>query len=228
MSGDVGSIERAGSPRTTLEVTGLDKSAIERLLGTASGELAFNTFFNDAANQSHAALKGLPTADVDVLWFLGTTLGDVAAGMTAKQVNYDWQRPQDGSLLGSVQCLGSGRILESGKSVTAGKITHSSASSSTGDVTDQTTSGAVGFLQIFSVGSGTPTFIIEDSSDTTNGIDGTWVTLISFATQAQGAERKTVSGTVDKGLRARTTGSFSAAVFAMALRRGESVDTEGY
>ncbi len=224
LSGDVGAVATAASPKSALAITGLDKSAVERVLGLADGELSFNTWFNDATDQEHAALKGLPTTDAVALYLMGTALGDAAAGLAGKQINYDWSRNDDGSLKGSVQVLANGTPLEWGDAVTAGKVTHASASSSTGSVGAQSTAGAMGYLQVFSVGSGTPTFVIEDSSDTTNGSDGTWATLLTFATQVQGAERKTVTGTVEKGLRATTTGTFTNAVFAMALRRGTAND----
>lgn len=228
LSGDVGVMDRVAGPRTTLAANGLNSSAMERLIALSSGEMSFRTYFNDAANQQHVALKGLGTTDKVAMWFTGTTLDDVCAMLNGKQINYDPTRGADGSLLFLTQVLGNADPIEWGNTVTAGKITHSSAGSSTGSIGTQTTNGAVGYINIFSVGSGTPTFILQDSQDTSNGIDGTWATLITFATQAQGAERKEVSGTIDKGLRMTTTGSFANAVFAVGLRRGESVDDVAY
>jgi len=228
LSGDVGSFDRISSPVELLLATGINKSAVERIPGKRSGEISFRNFFNDAANQQFAALKAPPTADVVAVLFISSTLGEVAAGLLAKQMNFDWDRNESGDLLGLVQCLGSGKVLEWGESVTAGKITHSSSGSSTGKVESQTTAGCALYLQVMSVASGTPTFVVQDSSDTTNGIDGSWATLGTFTIQSQGAERITVSGTVEKAVRATTTGSFSNAVFAMMIRRGESVDVEGY
>ena len=228
LSGDIGSIENAASPRTFLSAPVLDKSAMVRLKGRTDGALDFSTWFDDAALLEHVALSGLPTADVVSIWFLGTTLGDVCGMLSSKQVNYDPTRAEDGSLAIMVNNQGQGVPLEWGKSVTAGKVTFSSAGSKTGEITAQTTSGGVGYIQVFSVGSGTPTFVLQDSSNTTNGIDGDWATLITFATQARGAERKEVSGTVEKALRLTTTGSFANAVCAVGFRRGESVDDVAY
>lgn len=225
LSGDVGAVRGAGSPRALLDATGIDKSARERVVGPSDGRLAFTTWFNDATDQEHDALKGLPTADRALLYAMGTSLGEAAAGLVAKQVGYDWLRDPDGSLRGAVEAVAVASPLEWGKMLTAGKVTHASAASETGDVDAQSTAGLIGFLQVFSIGSGTPTFVIEHSSDTTDGTDGSWSTLLTFdAASAPAGERKTATGTVEKGLRARTTGTFTNAIFAMAFRRGTPQD----
>jgi len=228
ISGDVSAMDNVSSPKEVLDVTGIDKSAIERIAGRGSGEVSFTTFFNDAANQQHAALKSVSRTDVVACYFQSSTLGETAAGIVAKQMNYDTTRGTDGSLTNSVQLLANSNVLEWGNTVTAGKITQSSAGSTTGIVTASSPAGGAAYIQIFSLSSGTPTFVLQDSSDTTNGTDGSWATLLTFATQAVGAERKTVSGTVNKGLRITTTGTFSNAVIAVMFRRGEAVDAEGY
>lgn len=52
------------TPRAVQEVTGLDKSAIERLLLLADFSVTLNGVFNDAANKSHAVLKTIPSTSV--------------------------------------------------------------------------------------------------------------------------------------------------------------------
>lgn len=236
LSGDVGSLSRIACPRPTLPATGISSSARERLQGLSDGEIAFNTYFNDADDAEHEVLKASAAIEY-VMYFRGTTLGNPAAMLVALQTNYDWARNQDGSLLGTVQALSKGAIgasplnkgLEWGTMITAGKITHASATSTTGEVTAQTTAGYAAQLQIFSLASGTPTITIEDSSDTTTGADGTWATLEAFSiNSAQTSERIEGTGTVDKGLRLTTTGVFTNLVFAVALRRGLAVDSVAY
>lgn len=229
LSGDVGSLENVSTPMTTLDATGIDKSAMERIAGTHSGEISFSTYFNDAALQEHIALKGLPTTDVLASYTMGTALGDTSAHIVAKQINYDWTRGADGSLMGTVQLLSNSVGLEWGELVTAGKITLSSAGSTVGSVAGAGTSnGCAAVLHVFSLSSGTPTFKVQHSSDTSNGSDGSWSDLITFTIQAQGVERLSASGTCSKGLRITSTGTFSNAVIAVTLRRGESTDVEGY
>lgn len=236
LSGDVGAIQRIACPRPTLGVTGINSSARERVQGMSDGEITFNSWFNDADDQQHEVLQAKGTIEY-VMYFNGSTLGNPAAMLVALQTNYDWTRGADGSLEATIQTLSKGAIgatplnkgLEWGKMITAGKITHATATSTTGEVTAQTTAGYAAQCQIFSLASGTPTITIEDSSDTTNGVDGVWVTLEAFTiNSAQSAERIEGSGTVDKGLRITTSGTFSNLVFAVALRRGISQDSVAY
>lgn len=52
------------TPRGVQDVTGVDKSAIERLLLLTDFSITMNGVFNDAANMSHAVLKTVPSTDV--------------------------------------------------------------------------------------------------------------------------------------------------------------------
>ncbi len=236
VSGDVGAIQKISTSKPSLNATGINSSAKERLQGAADGGIDFSVFFNDAAGQEHVVLKAAAAIEY-YLYLHGSTLGNVCAMLVGLQTKYDWSRNQDGSLTGSVSGVSKGAIgatktdysLEWGTQITAGKITHASATSSTGEVTASSASGAAAQLQIMSLGSGAPTVLIEHSSDTTNGIDGAWATLLTFTIGAANlAERITVSGTVNKGLRATTTGVFTNLVFAIGLRRGTAVDTVAY
>lgn len=239
LSGDVGSVQRIETLVSLLEVTGIDSSTVERAQGISDGALEFNAWFNDngAANRAagagstHVVLSTLPTTNILLMYCRGASLGSVCAALSALQVGYGGQRGADGSLAFSVATqAAAGAPLEYGELVTAGKITHASASTSTGSVAAAaTTFGGVGYLQGFSIATGTATVVIQHSSDTTNGVDGTWATLLTFANTSATwpiGERKTVTGTVNKGLRAQTTGTFTNAVFAIGFRRGASGDRE--
>jgi hypothetical protein len=52
------------TPRGVQDVTGVDKSAMERLLLLADFSITFNGVFNDAANMSHAVFKTVPSTSV--------------------------------------------------------------------------------------------------------------------------------------------------------------------
>lgn len=52
------------TPRGVHEVTGLDKSAVERLLLLADFTITLNGLFNDAANLSHAVFKTISSTSV--------------------------------------------------------------------------------------------------------------------------------------------------------------------
>ena len=51
-------------PRANQDVTGIDKSAPERILLLADLSLSLNGVFNDAANLSHAVFKTVPSTSV--------------------------------------------------------------------------------------------------------------------------------------------------------------------
>lgn len=53
------------TPRGVQDVTGVDKSANERLLLLADASITLNGVFNPAANKSHAVLKTVPSTSVN-------------------------------------------------------------------------------------------------------------------------------------------------------------------
>jgi hypothetical protein len=229
LSGDVGAITALASPRPTLEVTSINKSAVERLMRRGDGVVEFNTWFDDAANAEHDALKGLPTADAHVMYAHGTTLGDVAAGLVAKQLNYDWTRNQDGSLQGTVRCEANASVLEWGKTLTAGVDTHAGATNGTSvDDGASSSNGIAGYLQLLAFTGTDITVSIEESSD--DGAADPWTTKLTFTQQtaARKAERKTASGTVERYLRVSSSGTFTSADIAVMYRRGDANDDEAY
>jgi len=71
LSGDVGAVNTIADRTGLLDATGIDKSGRERMSGLASGEISFNSFFNDAAGQAHEALKGLVKTDRIAMWLKG-------------------------------------------------------------------------------------------------------------------------------------------------------------
>jgi hypothetical protein len=60
---DVTDLEFA-TPREEQDVTGIDKSAKERLLLLADFTVTLNGVFNDAASKSHAVFKTVPSSSV--------------------------------------------------------------------------------------------------------------------------------------------------------------------
>jgi hypothetical protein len=87
-----------------------------------------------------------------------------------------------------------------------------------------------GVLHIFDINSGTPTVIIQESSDSGSG--DAWATIKAFAAVANGnepaSERVTVAGGIERYLRISVTGTFSNCKYAVAVRRGESTDDTAY
>jgi len=228
LSGDVSAVSTISGRKATLDTPVIDKAAMVRLAGHGDGEISFSTWFDDGTNLAHTALSPLPTTDAVVLYTRGVAADSPAAGLVAKQINYDGTKGSDKAMSFNVQCLGQGTPLEWCVLLSNGQITHSSAAS-TSDKDDgaSSSSGLAAYIQMVDINSGTPTVKIEDS---TNG--SSWADLVSFSGIADGAEPKaervTVSGNVNRYLRITSTGTFSNAKFVLAYRRGESVDDTAY
>jgi hypothetical protein len=221
LSGDIGSLGAIGGGPAVQDVTGIDKSAFERLGLVRDGRLEFVSFFNPATDRAHPRLKLLPTTDVLISYLRGTALGGQAASIAAKQANYDPNRGNDGSLTFAVQALANGYGLDWGRTLTAGKRTDSTATNGASvDHTDVTTAfGWQAFLHVFAFTGTSVTVTIQDSAD-----DAAWANLTGGAfTAASGITSQRLEGgrtaTVRRYLRAITSGTFSNAVFAVVFTR---------
>ncbi len=231
LSGDVGAVNTLTMSRGVTPVTGIDKSAVERLHTHRDGEISFQAWFNDAAGQAHPVLSSLPTADRIVsYWHRATAVGDPAAGMVAKQIGYDPNRGQDGSLTIDTQALANGSGLDWGVSLTPGIRTDGGAVNGAvhdyGATIGQTLFGMQAFLHVFAFTGTDATVTIEDSAS-----DFAAATLASFTEVAtlggsNTSERISTSrsGTVDRFVRVITTtsGGFSDLQFAVLLVKNET------
>lgn len=224
ISGDVGSISNWSTPVGTFNVTGIDKSANERLQGLVSGSVTYNSFFNDAAGAIFAASK-VPATDTIMTWALGQTVGDAAGMIQGMNVNFDPTRAADGMLTFDINMLNNGNIPVWGVMLTPGlKTDTSAANGATLDQGAQTTAGAEGFFHCTSFTGSNFTATIQDSA---NGSD--WGTLKAFTqVTAEGSERWTVSGTVERYVRVISSGTFNPVSFAVSFRRGAATDTVTY
>src|SRR5262249_53522441 len=95
LSGDTASLGSIHGGPAAIDVTGINKSAYERLGGLRDGGISWVSYFSPTG--APPKLSALPTADVVVSYFRGTAVGNPAASVNAKQVNYDPTRGQDGS-----------------------------------------------------------------------------------------------------------------------------------
>lgn len=225
ISGDVGTVGRIAKPSPQLDVTAINASGHERIYAHVDGAIDFTAFFNDATsptNQEHAALKAKGSgADQIVTYFHGSTIGNMAAGLVAKQINYDGTRAADGSLTFNVQALANAKGLDFGEMLTAGKRTDSAATNGSGlDGLAASANGLVAYLQVFAF-SGTSVTVKVQMDDNSGFLSPT--DLLTF-TAANGvtAERKVtaaVDTAVERYLRVVTTGTFSNAVFAVMASR---------
>lgn len=98
-----------GTPRAVQDVTGVNKSAIERLLLLADMTVTLNGVFNDAANMSHVVFKTVPGTSV-----LRTTTLAISGQTLAAELfytDYATTRGADGSLTWSAPgVLGDGTV----------------------------------------------------------------------------------------------------------------------
>lgn len=234
LSGDIGEISRIGGGPAPLTVTGINKSAFERIGGVRDGAIDFLSWFNPAAGAQHDALSTLPTTDVIVSYFRGTAIGSPAASMVAKQVNYDPDRGTDGSLSFTINALANGYGLEWGDQLTAGLRTDTAATAGTAyeDPGQATTNfGLQAYLQVTAFTGDAAddiTIKLQESSDNSGDayadvVGGAFTTLVVGTTDAPRAQRIATATNlaVEQFLKVTTTSTtgFTSCTFAVMIVR---------
>jgi hypothetical protein len=224
ISGDTSAISSWSTPVEVLDITGIDKSAIERLQGRAGTAVSFNVFFNDAAGAAHLASR-VPAAATNLTWAIGQTVGNTAGMMSGMTTSYDPTRAADGMLTFDIEAVGNGTAPVWGVMLTPGAKTDTGAANgATLDQGAQTTAGAEIILHVTSFTGSNFTATVQDSSD-----GSSWGTLKAFTqVTAIGNERVTVSGTVERYVRVISAGTFNPVTFAVSFRRGAATDSVAY
>lgn len=235
ISGDVGSVDKITSKVAPLEVTGINKSAIERIYGLRDGSIDFMSYFNPSNNGSipgpkgeHFILSQLPSADTQVIVCpSATALGQPACALQAKQINYDPKRSAKGELTFQTNADGEGFAMEWGILGTPGVRTDTTATNGTSiDNAASTAFGLQAYLQVMSVTGTSVTVTVGHSTDNVS-----FSSLVAFAAATSGGspqvQRVSVSNatTVNRYLRIQTTGTFSNAVFGVVLVRNSLAGT---
>ena len=210
-----------------LDMTAINASAKERILSHLDGEIGFNAFFNDAAAQEHAVLKARGSGSNRVMtWLRGGTIGKGAYGIVAKQVNYDANRAEDGSLTFEVQGLGAAYGGEFADQLTDGLRTDTAATNGSSlNNAAATSKGVSAYLQVTAFTGTDVTMKIQSSSD--NGVGDAFATITGGAftqvTSAPAAERIVTSLTqaVEQYLRliTETTGGVTSVTFSVVVCR---------
>lgn len=228
VSGDITSLGRIGGGPAPWQVTGIDKSAVERIGLQRDGGIEAVAYFNPDVGGTHDTLSALPRTDQIVTYCRGTTLGKPAACLVGKQINYDATRGDDGSLTFAVQALANGFGLEWGRNLTAGVRTDSAATNgSSVDGGAATSFGLQAYLHVFAFTGTDATITIQQSSDDgavdpfADVTDGAFTQVTSAPT----SERIATDGaqTVERYLRVATTTSagFTDLQFAVVVVRNE-------
>lgn len=223
LSGDIGSLGRIAGGPATLEVTGINKSAFERIGGQRDGAVEFMSYFNPATGMSHDRLGNLPTTDVQLHYCRGTTVGAPAAAMIAKQIGYNGNRATNGAFTFQTQAQSNGYGLEWGRQLTAGKRTDSTATNGASiDTTASAAFGAQAYLQVFAFTGTSVTVTIQDSADDSSFANVTGLTFTAATGITTERLATANNATIRRYLRAVTTGTFSEAVFSVIVVKNET------
>lgn len=231
-SGDVGQLGAIGGGPALLTVTGIDKSAYERIGGLRDGRIEYTAWFNTVpvTGAIHEKLSPLPRTDQILTYCRGTTLGADAASLVGKQVNYDPTRGDDGMLTLGVSGQSNGYGIEWGNQLTAGIRTDTAATNGTGfDTAASASFGGQGYLQAFSFVGTDVTVKIQDSADNVTFADVAGFNFTQITGSTPLAERIALgpTATLRRYLRAATvtTGGFTSLAFSVNVVKNESTVT---
>lgn len=222
LSGEVNALSKVSSPLATFDVTPINVKAHVRIPGLRDGAIDFNTFFDPAVNHSHPVLATLPRTDVVACYFAGgQAIGNAAACMVAKQVDYAPTRANDGALSSTVSSVANSYGLDWGDQLTAGLRTDTTATNGTArDFSAASSFGFQMYLQVTAFTGTDVTVKLQDSADNVTFAD---LASGAFAqtTAAHTAQRVAVGGTatVRRYVRASTvtSGGFTSVTFAVVL-----------
>jgi len=222
LSGDIASLESLTQPMIPLDVTGIDKSAHERIPGQIDGSMAFTAFFNPAAGRAHPIFKTMPRTDVQMIYMHGSAVGNIAAAQIGKQVDYSPKRANDGSLIASIAAQANGFGLEWGNMLTPGLRTDTAATLGANyDFGAATSFGFQAYLQVTAFTGTDVTIKLQDATTSGGAYADITGGAFTVVTAAPFVQRIAVAGaaTVREFVRVTTTttGGFTGATFAVVL-----------
>lgn len=222
VSGDIGSLSKIGGGPAALEVTGIDKSAFERLGGLRDGGIAFNAWFNP--DRAHLILADLPNADAVVTYLRGSGLGRPGACLVGKQLNYDGTRGDDGAFTFTVEAAANGYGLEWGDQVSDGlQVDTAAGNGESVDLAASASHGLQAYLHVTELTGTNVVVKLQDSPDDSAWSDVTGGEFASVTTAPAAARIATASGlSVARYLRVVTSGVFTSASFVLVVARNET------
>lgn len=221
LSGDTQKVEKISKSFKALDMTGIDKSAMERKPGTLDGVINMANFFNPSAGQAHPVLSALPRTDRIVSYLhRGNLIASPMASIVAKQIDYAPTRETSGALNLGVQSNANAFWLDWGLTLTAGKKTDTVGSNGTG--VDFAIYGAPSvfggqfYLHVFAFTGTTCTIKIQDSADNAAFTDlaGAAFTAVTVAPNSQRLATGRAA-TTRRYLRVVTSGTFSSITFVV-------------
>ena len=220
VSGDTQDIKNiTGGPRLW-DVTDITQSGRARLGLQRSGDIAWTSFFDPSVSGEHAALSGLPTADVTASVFLNPLLpGSPAASCTAKLVTYETKRTAAGELTVDFAVQSNGFGVEWCDALTGGKRTDSAAT--VGPFFDNSAAfnfGAQAYFQVFAFTGTSAVIDIQHATTSGGAYSSTGLTTSSIVSAPQTQRLATANNvTINQFLKVVTTGTFSNLVFAVMI-----------
>lgn len=188
--------------------------------GQAEGAMVLDGYYNQSTGSTHLALRSAGTdgGHVISLWLGNNTntpaVGDQTVSLYVEQFNYQPNADLKGVIAVHAEFKSKGYPLEFGVLLADATITANGNQSSV-DNAAGTTAGGVGFLHILDVSSGDAiTVKVQHSTD-----NSSWSDLLTFALTGStvGSERKEVSGTVNRYIRASYTVTGSSISFPIAV-----------
>lgn len=222
LSNDTNSLGTISKKLEPIEMTGIDKSAFERIAGDLDSEIKWVNYFNPT--NAHAALSTLPRTDRQVSYWHRPLIGAPVASQLSKQVGYDPKRDSDGKMLIDADGLGNGTWLDWGWGLTNGKRVDTTATNGASlDLNSLgfgfLTSAAFGaqlYVHLFALTGTNVVFTLQDSADNATFAAVTGGAFTSMT--AVGAQRLATgrTQTIRRYLRIATSGTFTSATFALS------------
>lgn len=228
LSGSIQGFGAIGGGPAVIDVTDITQSAYSRLGGLRDGRIDWAGYFDPAVGASHDTLAALPRSDILATYTRGRSIGDSAASLVAKQVNYDGARGADGSFTFGISSVANGYGLEWGNLLTA--FLRTDTATTNGATLDQVAATSFGWTAFLHVTALTGTSVIVKLQDSADG--ASWADLAggAFSTVAGATSERIASGTstatVRRYVRAITAaaGGFTSVTFAVNFARHTGVE----
>jgi hypothetical protein len=231
LSGDVGSIDTAETMLATLDVTGLDKTAHERLVGLGDGKLAYTGFFDNAAHPLITPLRGLP---VRAFWVGSQVEGDgLALAISGILTNYPVTRAAGGTLTIKPVVDSSGGDLPDWGQLMAYGIDAAGASNHAGcdfgpygtvQTITAITAANPAVITIANHGYGNGDSVTIAATNSVPALNGDWVVTGATATTFSLAGAPTTTGPGTAGTAQKTSSRLGGVLVALLIQLGSGTN----